>query len=96
VKESTNRAKIDTEPYLKFNEEQITLDDDSFMDIDTLKSIYNEWHLNTYNKKALKPAGIIDYFVGEGFIKKGKLIKGIKYELNMDFASEPAKSELDI
>ena len=95
VKESTNRAKVDTEPYLKFREEQITLDDEAVMDTDTLKSIYNEWYSNTYNKKATKPAGIIDYFVGEGFIKKGKMIKGIKYELNMELVAESIKSELD-
>jgi putative DNA primase/helicase len=95
VKESTNRAKVDTEPYLKFREEQITLDDDDFMDTDSLKSIYNEWYTNTYNKKATKPAGIIDYFVGEGFLKIKKMIKGIKYELNTDSVTESIKSELD-
>ena len=96
VKESTNRAKVDTEPYLKFTEEQITFDEDSFMDIDTLKSCYSAWYLEAYSKKATKPAGIIDYFVGEGFLKKGKMIKGIKYGDKMDFTSEAIKSELDV
>ena len=84
VLEATNRAKVDTEPYLKFREEQISLDENSVMDTDTLKNIYNDWYMEAYNKKPAKPAGIIDYFVGEGFSKKGKNIKGIKYELDMN------------
>lgn len=79
VMEATNRAKVDTEPYLKFSEELITFDEESFMDIDELKSCYIVWYLDAYTKKAIKPAGIIDYFVGEGCIKKGKSIKGIKF-----------------
>ena len=66
------------------------------MDIDTLKSCYSAWYLEAYSKKATKPAGIIDYFVGEGFLKKGKMIKGIKYGDKMDFTSEAIKSELDV
>lgn len=96
VKESTNLAKVESEPYLKFTEELITFDEDSFMNTDELKSEYNEWYTNTYNKKATKPAGIIDYFVGEGFIKKGKIIKGIKCELNMESITDSLKSELDV
>ena len=95
VKESTNRAKIDTEPYLKFTEEQITYDDESFIDIETLKSCYSMWYLEAYSKKPAKSAGIIDYFVGEGFIKKGKIIKGIKYGNEIDSMADSLKTELD-
>jgi P4 family phage/plasmid primase-like protien len=96
VKESTNLAKVESEPYLKFTEEQIIFDEDSFIDTDTLKGAYNEWYTSTYNKRATKPAGIIDYFVGEGFVKKGKIIKGIRYELNMDSVTDSLKSDLDV
>lgn len=95
VMESTNRAKTESEPYLKFREEQISYDEESVMDTDTLRSIYNEWYVSTYNRKPTKPAGIIDYFVGEGFVKKGKVIRGIKYELDMTSLSESLKSEFD-
>ncbi len=84
VMEATNRAKVDTEPYLKFSEELITFDEESLMDIDELKSCYIVWYLDAYTKKAMKPAGIIDYFVGERCIKKGKLIKGIKFKCMTD------------
>jgi P4 family phage/plasmid primase-like protien len=81
VKEATNRAKSETEPYLKFKEDKIIIDDKAIMDTNELKTMYNEWHLAFYNKKATKPAGIIDYFIGEGCIKKGKIITGIRGDL---------------
>jgi P4 family phage/plasmid primase-like protien len=81
VKEATNRAKTETEPYLKFSEDNIVFDENAVMEINTLKTLYNEWHLTYYNKKATKPAGIVDYFIGEGCIKKGKNIIGIKGDL---------------
>lgn len=81
VKEATNRAKTETEPYLKFKEDKIIFDEKAIMDVDILKTMYNDWHLSFYNKKATKPAGIIDYFISEGCVKKGKNIIGIKGDL---------------
>lgn len=100
VKEATNKAKTETEPYLKFSEEKIMFDEKASTDIDVLKTMYNEWHLTFYNKKATKPAGIIDYFVGEGCIKRGKNIIGIKTDLLSGLVDEIAeisfKSNLDV
>jgi P4 family phage/plasmid primase-like protien len=99
VKEATNRAKTETEPYLKFSEEKIAFDEKACTDIDVLKTIYNDWHMSFYNKKATKPAGIIDYFVGEGCVKKGKNIIGIKTDLLSGLADDlpevSFKSKLD-
>ena len=88
VKEATNRAKVETEPYLKFKEENIEDDEKSFIDVDSLKQIYKGWHEGFYNKKATKPAGIIDYFVGEGYKKKGKTIYGIKHNGELGMINE--------
>ena len=78
VKEATNRAKTETEPYLKFRDDRIIFDEKSSMTTDLLKIMYNDWYTTFYNKKATKPAGIIDYFKSEGCIVRGKNMIGIK------------------
>jgi P4 family phage/plasmid primase-like protien len=95
VKEATNRAKVDTEPYLKFRDEFIVEDVNSVMDTDELKNYYIDWYLGVYNKKPIKAAGIIDYFASCGFTKKGKKITGIRYELNIDTLPETI-SDFDV
>jgi putative DNA primase/helicase len=96
VKQATDRAKVDTEPYLKFKEEQIIVDEKSFVDIKMLKQLYDEWYGSTYGKRSNKPAGIIDYFVDEGFTKKGNKILGIRYEVNIESVDEIIKSDFDV
>jgi P4 family phage/plasmid primase-like protien len=92
VKIATNKAKTDTEPYLKFTEEMIEFDKEGFIGIKELKSSYNEWFSISFNKKSQRPAGIIDHYLEKGCEKKGKNIYGIKCKtedyLNDNFASE--------
>ena len=35
-----------------------------------------------YNKKTIKPTGIIDYFINKNCEKNGKNIKGIQIDIN--------------
>jgi P4 family phage/plasmid primase-like protien len=88
VMESTNRAKADTEPYLKFTEDLIVYDDNAKdTKINDIITAYKEWFFGIYTKNTAKPASIIEYFVGEGCIKKGRLLLGIRLDYNKDVVS---------
>jgi P4 family phage/plasmid primase-like protien len=88
VMEATNRAKADTEPYLKFTEDLIVYDDNAKdTKINDIIDAYKEWFEGIYNKKTAKAANIIDYFVGEGCAKKGRLLMGVKLDYNKDVVS---------
>ena len=95
ITDYTKKYEQAAEPYLQFCDENIEFNKDGEMLVEELRTNYISWYNNSIGGKPVKPAGIIDFFVNKGCIKKGKIIKGIiPSDLNgiMDYSN---KTELD-
>lgn len=95
ITDYTKKYEQAAEPYLQFCEENIEFNKDGEMLVEELRSDYISWYINSIGGKPVKPGGIVDFFIGKGCIKKGKIIKGIIPSDINSIVDSKISSELD-